>query len=114
MADRQISTTNSLSRFASRRSLANRSIAQKQIAPNTMMLRTPIKTDSILFFQLPFRDLAGEACDLERMAEIARDRIMRCAAEKITSTSWSWPPSSLADGEDNAGVQGQLLRGMER
>jgi hypothetical protein len=28
---------------ASRRSLANRSIAQKQIAPNTMMLRTPIK-----------------------------------------------------------------------
>ena len=41
----QISTTSSLSRFRSRRSRANRSIAQKQIAPNTIILRTPIRAE---------------------------------------------------------------------
>jgi hypothetical protein len=35
MAPRQMSTTSNLSRFDSRRSLANLSMAQKQIAPTT-------------------------------------------------------------------------------
>src|ERR1700688_3325180 len=45
MAPRQISTTSNLSRFANRRSLANLSMAQKQIAPTTIIIRTPIKTE---------------------------------------------------------------------
>jgi hypothetical protein len=47
IAARQISTTSSLSRFAKRASLTNLSMAQKQIAPTTQMIRTPIKTESI-------------------------------------------------------------------
>src|ERR1700731_2121218 len=42
---RQISTTSSLRRFASRASLINFSIAQKQIAPTTQIIKTPIKTE---------------------------------------------------------------------
>src|SRR3954471_22420806 len=41
IAPRQTSTTSNLSRFASRLSVANLSMAQKQIAPTT----TPIKTE---------------------------------------------------------------------
>ena len=44
---RQISTTSSLSRFARRASLTNLSIAQKQIAPTTQIIKTPIKTESM-------------------------------------------------------------------
>src|ERR1700738_81124 len=47
MAPRQMSTTSNLSRFDSRRSLANLSMAQKQIAPMTTIIKTPIKTEII-------------------------------------------------------------------
>src|SRR5271168_3871057 len=47
MAARQIRITRSLSSCASRRSLANLSIAQKQMAPMTTIIRTPIKAESI-------------------------------------------------------------------
>jgi hypothetical protein len=47
MAPRQTSTTSNLSRFDSRRSLANLSMAQKQIAPMTTIIKTPIKTEII-------------------------------------------------------------------
>jgi hypothetical protein len=43
----QISTTSSLSSCASRRSLANFSIAQKQMAPMTTIIKTPIKAEII-------------------------------------------------------------------
>jgi hypothetical protein len=42
-----MSTTSNLSRFASRRSVANFSIAQKQIAPTTMMVKIDIKSKTI-------------------------------------------------------------------
>src|SRR5215211_3636487 len=45
MAPRQTSTTSNLSRFANRLSVANLSIAQKQIAPTTTIIKTPIKTE---------------------------------------------------------------------
>jgi hypothetical protein len=44
----QIRTTSSLSNCASRRSTANLSIAQKQMAPMTTIIKTPIKAESIL------------------------------------------------------------------
>ncbi len=44
---RQISTTSSLRRFAKRASLTNLSMAQKQIAPTTQIIKTPIKTESM-------------------------------------------------------------------
>jgi len=47
IAARQISTTNNLRRFAKRPSLANLSMAQKQIAPMTQIIRTLIKAESI-------------------------------------------------------------------
>src|SRR6202022_2832685 len=40
-----MSTTSNLSRFASRPSVANLSMAQKQIAPTTTIIKTPIKTE---------------------------------------------------------------------
>src|ERR1700716_2228295 len=47
-----MSTTSNFRRFASRRSLANLSIAQKQIAPTTTMLRTLIRTKRRLMSHL--------------------------------------------------------------
>src|SRR5258706_11565585 len=47
MAPRQISITSSFSRFASRRSVANLSMAQKQIAPTTIMVKIEIRTKII-------------------------------------------------------------------
>jgi hypothetical protein len=47
IAPRQISTTRSLRRLVKRLSLTNFSMAQKQIAPTTHIIRTPIKTESI-------------------------------------------------------------------
>jgi hypothetical protein len=41
-------TTSNLSRFASRPSVANLSMAQKQIAPTTTIIKIPIKTEIIL------------------------------------------------------------------
>jgi hypothetical protein len=54
IAPRQMSTTSNLRRFANRPSLANLSIAQKQIAPMTTIIKTPIKTEIIAvpFFAL--------------------------------------------------------------
>jgi len=45
IAPRQTSTTSNLSRFASRLSVANLSMAQKHMAPTTMIIKTPIKTE---------------------------------------------------------------------
>jgi len=52
IAPRQMSTTSNLRRFANRPSLANLSMAQKQIAPMTTIIKTPIKTEII---DVPFR-----------------------------------------------------------
>jgi hypothetical protein len=51
MAPRQISTTSNLRRFANRASRTNLSIAQKQMAPTTMIIKTPIRTDIMAFPQ---------------------------------------------------------------
>src|SRR6266403_6255838 len=48
MAPRQISITSSFSRFASRRSVANLSMAQKQIAPTTIMVKIDIRIKIIV------------------------------------------------------------------
>ena len=47
MAARQISTTSSFRRFASRPSRTNLSMAQKQIAPTTQIIRIPIRSEII-------------------------------------------------------------------
>src|SRR5262245_21803703 len=47
IAAKQISTTSNLRRLAKRPSLTNLSIAQKQIAPMTQIIRIPIKATSI-------------------------------------------------------------------
>ena len=47
MAPRQISITSSFSRLASRRSVANLSMTQKQIAPTTIMVKIEIRTKII-------------------------------------------------------------------
>src|SRR5216684_3744440 len=59
IALRQISTTSNLSRFASRRSVTNLSMAQKQIAPTTIILRAPIKAE--IMREAPFHRLDRQA-----------------------------------------------------
>jgi len=58
-----MSTTSNLRRLASRRSLANLSIAQKQIAPTTTMISTPIRTE------------ISPMCQTLRLAWVARPSV---------------------------------------
>ena len=62
-----------------------------------------------------FRDLEGEVSDLDRMAEIARDLIMNCAAkEDSLPRLGAGHLCRLATGEDGERVQDQLSKTLVR
>ena len=70
----QIRTTSSLSSCARRRSAANLSIAQKQMAPMTTIIKTPIKAESIA--RPPCRD-NGRHEQEHSSGPPARERVSR-------------------------------------
>jgi hypothetical protein len=68
----QISTTSNLSSCDRRRSTANLSIAQKQMAPITTIIKTPIRAESIAFHLLPRDSLVHHTQKLSRAFQRAK------------------------------------------